>query len=146
MHRAVLTLSLALPLGSLSLPACIHGGSASAAPPGQKVELYFGRSRAAGPIDDVAFAAFEQEVIRPRLPDGYTLLEGQGRYRGPDGVAIDEPSTVLVVGFASARALASRWRALEEIRASYCRRFAQALVLRIDTPARLFTQPVVPPP
>lgn len=144
MHRLVLCLLLLLASPSpLALVACAHAATAY---PGQKVELYFGRTRGGERIDDLTFATFEREVIRPRLPDGYTLLHGHGHWMRADGVSVDEPSTLLVVVFASARALSARWDAIEQIRQAYCLRFAQTLVLRVDVSVAMHTTTPARPP
>ena len=84
-------------------------------------DLYFGRAK----VDEAAWRGFLAEVVTPRFPSGFTVLDGHGQWRQPGGRIIAEPSTVLVVVAEPGTAtLAS----LEAIRAEYRRRFAQVSV------------------
>lgn len=48
-----------------------------------EAEMFFGRSQPdGGTIDDEAFARFVEKEIIPRWPDGFTLLDGTGYWRG----------------------------------------------------------------
>ena len=89
--------------------------------------LYFGRSRPGGSVSDAQWQAFVDDVVTPRFPDGFTVLQGQGHWRDGRGAIVTEPSTLLIVlhdGDAEAT------RMLDEIADDYRRRFAQESVLR----------------
>ena len=60
--------------------------------------LFMGRSNASGEIvDDAAWAAFLEDTVIARFPDGLTVLDGQGYWRGSQGIAYQERSKLLVV-------------------------------------------------
>ena len=81
-------------------------------------------------MDDAAFAQFVDDVVLPRFPDGFTVLEGRGYYRSPGAAhAISEPTRTLVVLHGDTAE--SRGK-LDAIATDYKRRFAQESVLRLD--------------
>ncbi len=96
--------------------------TACAAPPCQPMltaDLYFGRT--AG--DEAAWRAFLAEVVTPRFPAGFTVLDGYGQWRQrATGHIVSEPSTVVVI---VAEEGTPTLAALEAIRAAYRQRFAQ---------------------
>ena len=94
--------------------------------PMAKVELFLG---AVGPA--AAWRRFLAEVVTPRFPDGLTVLEGSGQWRGPHGF-VREPTRILVVFYAPDATSDVR---IEAIRRLYSRRFAQRSVLRADSSA-----------
>ena len=91
-----------------------------------KVELYLGAAGSAA-----AWRRFLAEVVTPRFPDGLTVLEGRGQWRGPHGLA-REPTRILVVFY---RPDATSEARIEAIRALYKQRFHQRSVLRADSSA-----------
>ena len=48
-------------------------------------------------VDDAAWDAFLDEAVTPRFPDGLTVVDGQGQWRGADGVIKKEHSKLLVI-------------------------------------------------
>lgn len=121
----------------LALAVAAAAGLSACAPacrspllPAATIELLFGRAiPAGGVVDEAAWSRFADEVVTPRFPDGYTVLDADGRYRHRDGAStITEPSKVLVVvATEPATALARA----QEIAAEYKRRFAQESVLTL---------------
>jgi hypothetical protein len=111
--------------GLLGLVACAQG-------PHRHSTLYLGRSiPGGGEVSDEALARFLAEEVVPRLPEGFTVLEGTGFWRDRDtGETIRERTAVLVV----LHAPGSRGT-VAEIAAAYARRFGQQAVLRVETPA-----------
>lgn len=90
--------------------------------------LYFGRSiPGGGRVDDAAWARFEAEVLLPAFPQGYSLVDAHGRWRGADGSTASEDSRLAVLVHADDAASAARVR---EIAAAYRTRFHQEAVLR----------------
>ncbi len=88
--------------------------------------LYFGLARAAGTISEGEWAEFLRDEITPRFPDGLTVSEAAGQWRGADGVIVREPTKVVLlvhphVGPAQA--------AVQAIIARYKQRFQQEAVL-----------------
>jgi hypothetical protein len=99
-----------------------------------RTELYFGLARPdGGRVGDEQWQAFVDDVVTPRFPDGFTVLDARGQWRGGDGSIVREPARVLVLFHTAADAS----RKLEEIRAEYRVRFAQEAVLRADQRARV---------
>ena len=94
--------------------------------PMAKVELYLGATGSAA-----AWRRFLAEVVTPRFPDGLTVLEGHGQWRGPRGI-VREPTRILVIFYAPDATSDAR---LEAIRQAYTRRFRQRSVLRADSSA-----------
>jgi len=111
--------------GLLALAACAQGTH-------RHSTLYLGRAiPAGGEVSDEALARFLAEEVVPRLPDGFTVLEGTGFWRDRDtGETIRERTVLLVVLHAPGDR-----GAVSEIAAAYARRFGQQAVLRVETPA-----------
>ena len=96
-----------------------------------RTELYFGRNRPNGTVTDAEWQSFVDEFVTPRFPDGLTILDADGQWRGKDGSIAREQSKVIVLLYP--RKLRKAMNAkIEEIRAEYKKRFAQESVMRID--------------
>ena len=92
--------------------------------------LFFGLSRPAGPdVTGDEFERFVESEIAPRFPQGFTLLDGTGRWRQADGAVRREPSRLLIVVHPPGDAD----RLLREIVARYRDRFGQEAVLETDS-------------
>jgi len=47
-------------------------------------ELFFGRGiRGRRPLTDAEWAEFAAQTIAPNFPDGFTVFDGEGRWRNP---------------------------------------------------------------
>ena len=68
----------------------------------------------------------------PRLPDGLTVLDAAGQWRGGDGAIVRERSKLLLV---LARPAGDAMRLTDEIAAAYESAFGQSSVLRVVTAA-----------
>lgn len=114
-----------------------HGASFDPAPGTQALvrsELYFGRLRSDGAVvSDAEWRMFVAEEITSRFPDGFTVFDAVGQYRGRDGQIISEPTKVLLIVHAPDARLRG---AVQELRDIYRRRFQQESVLLIESPAR----------
>ena len=98
-----------------------------------RTELYFGTAKPEGSVSDEEFNAFVDEHVTSRFPDGLTLLEGDGQFRGEDGIIVKEKSFVLILLYPyDTRQKSSRQ--LNEIREIYKDTFQQQSVLRVDDP------------
>jgi hypothetical protein len=97
-----------------------------------RTELVFGASRSGGEVTPAEWTFFLDEVVTPRFPDGYTVWEAEGRWRGENGEVLREPARVVLIVHPPS---GDDDRAIEQIRAAYVARFEQEGVLRIDTPA-----------
>ncbi len=59
--------------------------------------LYFGLARPAGTISEQEWQAFVRQEVTPRFPEGLTVWEVDGQWRGADGRIIEERSKVLLL-------------------------------------------------
>jgi hypothetical protein len=89
--------------------------------------LYFGRSVASrGAITDAEWRDFRDHVVTPALPNGYTLLDGEGAWRNPrSNVTISEATKILVVAMPDTPESLS---VINGIRGSWQHRFHQYVV------------------
>ena len=122
----------------LTAAGCAGNGPALEPLPGTQAlvrsELYFGRLKPDGTVvTDAEWRAFVAEQVVPRFPDGFTVLDALGQYRGRDGQIIAEPTKILlIVHGPDARPRA----AVQELRDVYRGLFQQESVLLIESPAR----------
>ena len=90
--------------------------------------LFFGRSiQSGGTVSDVEWLAFLSAEIIPRFPDGFTVSDAQGFWRGSAGDTKVERSKMLIVAHppkGEAEAL------FDEIIDAYKERFKQKSVLK----------------
>jgi hypothetical protein len=129
-----------LALALVSLAACAsETARAPACRPGMGrpmlvVELFFGRAVAGrGDVTDGEWARFVDGVVAPALPDGFTVLDGDGAWLNPaTRVSARERSKVLVVALPDT---AERLAAIGQVRAAYQQAFHQQLVGMIVAPA-----------
>lgn len=95
--------------------------------------VYFGRAvPGGGEVSEAQWSEFVATEIAPRFPDGFTIYRATGHWRGDDGVAVSEQTTIVEIvhpGDAAAD------RALDEIARAYRSRFNQDAVMRVRTPA-----------
>jgi hypothetical protein len=97
-----------------------------------RTELYFGLSRHDAPdITDAQFQSFLDSIVTPRFPNGYTVIDAQGRWRDADGHIITEPSRMIILLHPDTP---DDDRKINEIRDAYKRQFDQDSVLRVDDP------------
>lgn len=131
MRRAAGALVLALLLGGCTLlepPRC---------PPGQErlrtAQLFFGRDVAGKPmVSEVEFRKFVDEVLTPRFPDGLTILDGGGQWKGAQNRLIRESAKVVIIVLPKGPDANER---LNVVRAGYKQRFNQESVLQVTQPA-----------
>ena len=124
---------VALVLAAVALAGCDEWGGGKACPEGTdhwtEYQLFFGRSTDDGAeVSDEAWSAFLADTVTPRFPDGLTVLDAAGQWRGDSGAVQRERSKVLWI-------LAARGeetlRLIDEISQEYEQRFDQDSVLRI---------------
>jgi len=98
-----------------------------------KTELYFGLSKpGGGVVSDGEWKVFLAEVVTPRFPDGLTVYDASGQWRGQSGELTREQTRVVVIVHERSSARAS---AIREVIAEYKKRFGQESVLWVDQPA-----------
>ena len=97
----------------------------------QRTELYFGTSRAdEPPVTDDEFQSFLADEVTPRFPDGLTLVEANGQYRGSSGVIQHERTKLLILFYPWSGASN---RKADAIREAYKTAYHQESVLRVDS-------------
>ena len=95
--------------------------------PMHEAELFFGRN-----IGDVTAVSeqdwqrFVAEEITPRFPNGFTIEDATGQWKGANSVIVREPSKRVTIVLQD---VPKDWAALEEIRDAYKQRFHQDSVL-----------------
>jgi hypothetical protein len=100
--------------------------------PAVEVDLYFGRAiTGGGEVSDADWAAFLATEVTPRFPDGLSVVDMAGQWRGPSGESARERSKLLVVIVFDAPAHGSRVQAVID---AYLKRFRQQAVLRTERP------------
>jgi hypothetical protein len=109
---------------ALSATLLLTGCGASQCQPGagqtmQIYDLYFGRSISGhGDVSDKDWRDFRDQVITPALPNGYTVLDGQGAWMNPRSRStISESTKILEVALPDApeslsviNGIRSRWQ------------------------------------
>ena len=88
--------------------------------------LYFGMSKKDGVVTDAEWQSFVDEAITPRFPDGLTVFDARGQWRGADGAIGRERSKALLIVHAPGP---ESTRKIDEIIAEYKKRFQQESVL-----------------
>lgn len=127
-------------LSALGVAGCLQQGVRPAAPgsgcdaddrPMTRDVLYFGRNRPdGGSVGEVEWQAFLDSVVTPRFPEGLTITNATGQWRGASGKVESEASNVVALlhrGDADARGKVA------EIVQEYKQRFRQEAVLRERT-------------
>jgi hypothetical protein len=129
--------------GVLLLAGCAHppapvGASAGLiCPTGQErlrtAQLFFGRSIDGKPdVTDAQFRDFMDNELTPRFPDGLTVLDGGGQWRGDENRLIREAAKVVMIVLTDRP---DTERRIDAARAAYKQRFAQESVLLVTQPA-----------
>ncbi len=91
-----------------------------------QARLYFGLRGPDGPIPDTAWEAFLSETITPRFPDGLTVLEAKGQWRGADRTVSREAARVVEIMHEPSRAAET---AIDEIADAYKTRYGHEAVM-----------------
>ncbi len=79
-------------------------------------------------VSDLQWEDFLAESVTPRFPDGLTVLDGFGQWRGESGEVQRERSKLLIVFAVEDGTVGSK---VDAISAEYEDRFAQESVLRV---------------
>ncbi|HEV2533532.1 DUF3574 domain-containing protein [Phenylobacterium sp.] len=127
--------------GAVFLLLVMLAGCATRAPQGcpagqerlRTAQLFFGRNDPAQPrLNDRDFRRFVNEELTTRFPDGLTVLDGGGQWKGEENRRIREAAKVVLIvlpkdGDAQAR--------LDAVKAAYKVRFNQDSDLLVTPPA-----------
>ncbi len=129
---------LIAPLMLLALSGCAGLTPGPACPAGQQpmrlAQLFFGQNIGDKPgISDAEFRKFTDEELTPRFPNGLTVLDGGGQWKGPDSKLIREASKVVVLVAPMHGGDTSR--KLGEVRQAYNLRFHQDSVMLVTLTA-----------
>jgi len=121
----------------LTLAGCATAPVGPPCPAGQErmrtAQLFFGRNIAGkGSVSEADFRRFVDEEMTPRFPDGLTVLDAGGQWRGDENRLIREASKVVLIVLPPRHGAADR---LEAVRAAYKARFHQESVLLITQAA-----------
>ena len=90
--------------------------------------LYFGTGKPNGVVTAEEWSDFLQTEVTPRFPQGLTVQEASGQWRGADGAIVREATHVLQLVHPDD---ASSNKRVAEIIASYKAKFQQEAVLRV---------------
>ena len=103
---------------NLSEPSCPAGLKEMT-----QADLYFGRNIAGAPgVSDEDWRRFVDEEVTPRFPNGLTVQDASGQWKGADGTIVREASKHLSIILAGASDEAVKLAAIREV---YKRRFRQ---------------------
>ena len=91
-----------------------------------RTTLYFGLARPAGTISEKEWKVFVRDEITPRFPQGFTVWEAHGQWKGADGRISRERAKVLPLVHGDSTAARDALVGLVE---SYKRTFQQESVL-----------------
>jgi hypothetical protein len=120
---------------SLAVSACSSLGEPRCALNEQSAvqdSLYFGTGRAIGVVTSEEWSKFLEVAVTPRFPQGLTVSQASGQWRGSDGSIVRESTYVLHLLHASdAQSEAS----VAAIVAAYKAQFQQEAVLRVRAKA-----------
>jgi hypothetical protein len=133
--RAVTSKIAAVVLVAASLGGCASlefggPGCPKGEQPMRTAQLFFGQNIGGKPgVTDAEFRKFVDEELTPRFPQGLTVLDGGGQWKGPDQKLIRESSKVVVLVL-PLYSLAAGFK-LNEVRDAYKQRFRQDSVLLV---------------
>ena len=115
---------LAAPGSRADAPPCPAGTDRYA-----EYRLFFGRNRdGVEVVSDSEWDSFLAEEVTPRFPDGLTVVDAAGQWRGPSGTIERERAKMLLVLAAPGE---DGMRRTAEIAEAYKRTFGQSSVLRV---------------
>ena len=96
-------------------------GTCGSAVPQLKTTLYFGGARPKGSVSELEWQLFLRDEVTPRFPNGMTVWDAEGQWRGTEGKIGHERTKVLLLvhpdteaARQAVRALADRYRKLFE--------------------------------
>ena len=75
-----------------TVPACAPAGVTYT-----RTTLYFGLARPAGTISEREWKTFVRDEVMPRFPQGFTIWQADGQWRGADGRTNRERAKVLLI-------------------------------------------------
>jgi hypothetical protein len=127
MAIVVATLLAIAACAPLQAPRCSSGEQTAI-----QDSLYFGTARPNGIVTTEEWAKFVATTVTPRFPQGLTVSQASGQWRGADGSIVRESTHVLLLVHPDD---APSEKAIIELVASYKTQFQQEAVLRVKTSA-----------
>jgi hypothetical protein len=94
--------------------------------------LYFGTGKPTGAVTAEEWAEFLRDTVTPRFPQGLTVSQASGEWRGADGALVHESSYLLHLVHAGD---ASSEKNVAVLVSVYKERFQQEAVLRVKVQA-----------
>jgi len=94
--------------------------------------LYFGTGKPNGVVTREEWARFLEAIVTPRFPQGLTVYEAEGQWRGGDGSLVRESTHVLHLVHPND---GPNEKFVTEIVSSYKAQFEQEAVLRVKASA-----------
>ena len=82
------------------------------------------------PVTAQEFAGFLHDIVTPRFPMGFTVLNGYGQFRDRRGTLVREDARIVILLYDPEDPSAPE--RIEAIRTAYRRMFRQQSVLRAD--------------
>jgi hypothetical protein len=138
-RTAIISVMLLMALGCEAMPSA-PAGSGGTIPAAMsdalgramvRTELVFGLSRDDGTgIDEMDWQRFVDSAISAWFPNGFTIFDANGRWRGMEGNVESKPSRVVVIFHDGSEA---NLRKIDELRRIYSQRFGQQSVLRASS-------------
>jgi Protein of unknown function (DUF3574) len=130
---AIIALGLASLAGCATAPPAAGPEAVMPCPVGQEArrtaQLFFGRNIGDKPgVSEAEFQTFVDRELTPKFPDGLTVLDGGGQWRGDENRLIREASKVVMIVLPKGRDVSGR---IEAVRTAYKGRFHQDSVLLI---------------
>lgn len=132
MRNIAITLIAAYAFASFGCDAILNNGCPDGTERWIEHQLYMGRGGPDGTVvDDSAWEIFLADVVTPRFPDGLTVLDGKGQWRGSEDLIQQESTKVLVIFVPNDHEDAEDL--IEEVSDEYKNRFDQESVLKTVT-------------
>lgn len=98
MRAVIITLVVAVAFASLGCDAIFNNGCPDDTERWVEYQLYMGRGGSGGEaVNETEWDAFLTDAVTPRFPDGLTVLDAKGQWRGSDDVVQKESSKVLII-------------------------------------------------
>jgi hypothetical protein len=90
-------LGAALDARSDARPAAAEAACGQASAPQLRTTLYFGLSRPKGSVSELEWQVFLRDEVTPRFPEGLTVWDAAGQWKGPEGAIGHERTKVLLL-------------------------------------------------
>lgn len=121
---------------AVGLAGCATWPASTTCPKGQQdmrsAQLFLGRKDPTAPVTEVQVRRFIDQEITPRFPDGVTVLDGGGQWRGPDDRLLRNAVKVVLFILPAKGDILTR---IDAVRAAYQTQFRQESVLILTQPA-----------